>query len=177
MKTNRLLWPLLGLTLAAGCFAGPMPAPASGSWAPGGHLASASSLGHTNLSFAPAAVATVETVATQTANSAGRPAAPQPTQAVLPESSPGDAPAPEAAAVPAVSPSAASPAPAAEPASRVPILEYHYSRFEMLPTVIMRPEWFRAQMQWLSQAGFHTLSSAELARFVAGTQPGITGFE
>ena len=66
---------------------------------------------------------------------------------------------------------AASSTPAAPPARRVPILEYHYASFEMLPSVMMRPEWFQAQMQWLALAGFHSLSSAELAGFVAGSQP------
>jgi peptidoglycan/xylan/chitin deacetylase (PgdA/CDA1 family) len=60
---------------------------------------------------------------------------------------------------------------AAEPATPLPILEYHRSSFERLPTVRMRPAWLEAQLPWLMQAGFHTLSSAELAGFVAGTQP------
>jgi peptidoglycan/xylan/chitin deacetylase (PgdA/CDA1 family) len=165
MKIHRLAWPLLALSLAAGCFAGPVQAPASGSWALGGHP---------NLIVAPAAVATADAAAPLPASSPGLPPILEPTQPALTEIAAVEAPAIEAAGAAAVLPALpaeASPAPAGEPASRVPILEYHYSSFEMLPTVIMRPAWFQAQMQWLSQAGFHTLSSTELAGFVAGAQP------
>jgi peptidoglycan/xylan/chitin deacetylase (PgdA/CDA1 family) len=53
-------------------------------------------------------------------------------------------------------------------ASRIPALEYHYTGFKMGPTIEMKPEWFLAQMQWLSDNGFNTLTGDELLQFVLG---------
>jgi peptidoglycan/xylan/chitin deacetylase (PgdA/CDA1 family) len=52
---------------------------------------------------------------------------------------------------------------------RVPIIEYHYSTFNMGEGVRMKPEWFEEQMRWLAENGFTTLTDQQLADFVAGT--------
>lgn len=64
-------------------------------------------------------------------------------------------------------PNPASPAPE-PPAVRLPILEYHYTEFKMGETIQMKTEWFLAQMQWLSEAGYHTLTGAEVLAYVHG---------
>jgi peptidoglycan/xylan/chitin deacetylase (PgdA/CDA1 family) len=110
------------------------------------------------------------------------PAPAQPTQLVLPESP--IAPAPTVPLVEAtpVSPRSSSSSfdeslLAAEAAldatplpvtTRVPILEYHYSTFHMGDGVMMTTEWFEAQMQWLSDNEFTTLSSKEFVAFLDG---------
>jgi peptidoglycan/xylan/chitin deacetylase (PgdA/CDA1 family) len=53
--------------------------------------------------------------------------------------------------------------------TRVPILEYHYSTFHMSDGVMMKTEWFEAQMRWLAENGFNTLSSSEFGAFLNGT--------
>ena len=53
-------------------------------------------------------------------------------------------------------------------AQRLPIIEYHYATFFMAPDVQMQPAWFEAQLQWLADQGYTTLSSAQLVDFVAG---------
>lgn len=53
-------------------------------------------------------------------------------------------------------------------AQRLPIIEYHYATFFMAADVQMQPAWFEAQLQWLADQGYATLSSAQLADFVAG---------
>ena len=58
--------------------------------------------------------------------------------------------------------------PLAENATRLPIIEYHYSTF-YFDGVMMKPEWFVEQMEWLSEQGFHTLTIDELADFVDGS--------
>jgi peptidoglycan/xylan/chitin deacetylase (PgdA/CDA1 family) len=59
---------------------------------------------------------------------------------------------------------------AVEPtALRLPIIEYHYSTFRMGEGVRMETDWFESQLQWLEANGFTTLSSDQLAAFVAGT--------
>jgi peptidoglycan/xylan/chitin deacetylase (PgdA/CDA1 family) len=167
----RLGLALASLTLGAGCLAGPVAAP-SVAWLAGGQTVSAGVLGQPDLLAAPAAVATSVAAASRPAihtslPSTAAPTEPAPTAAPL-EQLPLAA-LPLAVSPLAVQPSATQPQ-ADEPAARVPILEYHYSSFEMLPTVMMRPAWFQAQLQWLSQAGFHTLTSEELAGFVARRQ-------
>jgi len=170
LKIAQLGLALSSLLLAAGCVAGPMP-PIAAAAAAGGRPVEP-------------AVVTAE-AGGQDSVAAGGPAA-------LP-AVPALSPAVASLSAPAVM--AATPMPAAQPggllspgrlppspmtaatlteaasAGRVPILEYHYSSFEMLPTVMMRPAWFQAQMQWLAQAGYHSLSSPELAGFVSGTRP------
>jgi len=165
VKIIRLFLALNGLALAAGCLAQPAQAPSIVPRADGRAL-SASILAQPNRLAAPV----VATVSSPGPRPARLPATPVPTQ-------PAPEIVPSAAAVPATMASmtltlpAARPTLAAPPAQRVAILEYHYSSFEMLPTVMMQPEWFQAQMAWLALAGFHSLSSAELAGFVSGRQP------
>jgi hypothetical protein len=53
-------------------------------------------------------------------------------------------------------------------ASRIPALEYHYTEFKMGPTIQMKTEWFLAQMQWLSDNGFKTLTSDDIIHFIQG---------
>ncbi|MEP7357180.1 MAG: polysaccharide deacetylase family protein [Anaerolineales bacterium] len=48
----------------------------------------------------------------------------------------------------------------------MPIIEYHYATFTFSQQVRMRPEWLEAQLRWLADNHFHTLTSAELAEFV-----------
>jgi peptidoglycan/xylan/chitin deacetylase (PgdA/CDA1 family) len=69
------------------------------------------------------------------------------------------------ASVGEVTPTAPTPA-----ARRLPILEYHYSTFRMSAGVMMTSEWFDEQLRWLAENGFTTVTSAELAAFVAGDQ-------
>jgi peptidoglycan/xylan/chitin deacetylase (PgdA/CDA1 family) len=54
-------------------------------------------------------------------------------------------------------------------ATRIPALEYHDSEYKGGETVQMTPEWFMAQMQWLADNGFKTLTSQELLQFVSGS--------
>jgi len=53
-------------------------------------------------------------------------------------------------------------------ASRIPALEYHGTEYNGGPTIQMRPEWFLAQMQWLSDNGYQTLTNDEILQFVQG---------
>lgn len=53
-------------------------------------------------------------------------------------------------------------------ATRIPALEYHDSEYKGGETVQMTTEWFQAQMQWLANNGFKTLTSQELLQFVLG---------
>ena len=69
-----------------------------------------------------------------------------------------------------MSTSGASPANPIDPtlASRIPALEYHYTEFKMGKTIQMKTEWFLAQMQWLSDNDFKTLTGEEVLHFVQG---------
>jgi poly-beta-1,6-N-acetyl-D-glucosamine N-deacetylase len=53
-------------------------------------------------------------------------------------------------------------------ATRIPALEYHYTEFKMGPTIQMKAEWFLAQMQWLSDNSFKTLTGDQLVHFIQG---------
>ena len=53
-------------------------------------------------------------------------------------------------------------------AERIPIIEYHNPTYNGSNTVMMTTEWFEAQMQWLSENGYKTLSAAELVDFLNG---------
>jgi hypothetical protein len=57
---------------------------------------------------------------------------------------------------------------AMNPAERIPIIEYHNPSFKLSDEVMMTPEWFEAQMRWLSENGYATLSAAELVDFLKG---------
>src|SRR3989304_529894 len=64
------------------------------------------------------------------------------------------------------------PLPAPMPtATRLPLLEYHYSTFTMHESVIMRTEWFEEQMRWVAENGFTTLTSHKLVDFIDGSYP------
>jgi peptidoglycan/xylan/chitin deacetylase (PgdA/CDA1 family) len=52
-------------------------------------------------------------------------------------------------------------------ASRIPAIEYHDSNYGS-GTIEMTDEWFLAQMQWLADNGFKTLTSQELLQFALG---------
>jgi peptidoglycan/xylan/chitin deacetylase (PgdA/CDA1 family) len=52
--------------------------------------------------------------------------------------------------------------------SRIPAIEYHGTEYNGGPTIQMRPEWFLAQMQWLSDNGYKALSNDEILQFVQG---------
>ena len=164
-KFTHLLLALASLTLAAGCLAGPVAAPLAESWPAGGRIVSMGVAGQPYLLALPAAAAAKFAVAPL-------PPTPAPTGPTSAEPAPADASLGQLPLVvlPLVAQPGYNQARAGEPAARVPILEYHYSSFEMLPTVMMRPAWLQAQLQWLSESGFHTLSSQELAGFVAGRQ-------
>jgi peptidoglycan/xylan/chitin deacetylase (PgdA/CDA1 family) len=82
-------------------------------------------------------------------------------------------PAPSASPVASAAPTErptqpAPPSPTSRLARRVPILEYHYSTFAMTPDVQMQTQWFLDQMAWLAANDYVTLSSQQLADFVAG---------
>lgn len=67
----------------------------------------------------------------------------------------------------------ASPIPSPVPtqmvrAERIPIIEYHNPTYNDNNSVMMTPEWFEAQMHWLSENGYKTLSAVELANFLDG---------
>jgi peptidoglycan/xylan/chitin deacetylase (PgdA/CDA1 family) len=53
-------------------------------------------------------------------------------------------------------------------ASRIPAIEYHGTEYNGGPTVLMTPEWFLAQMQWLSDSGYKALTNDEIIQFVQG---------
>lgn len=53
-------------------------------------------------------------------------------------------------------------------AERIPIIEYHNPTYNDNNSVMMTPEWFEAQMHWLSENGYKTLSAAELVDFLDG---------
>jgi len=63
---------------------------------------------------------------------------------------------------------ASEPLPQPAPASRLPILEYHYSTFRMADGVRMQTDWFENQLQWLDDNGYTTVTSQQLADFVQG---------
>ena len=66
--------------------------------------------------------------------------------------------------VPSVTPTE-TPQPAA---GRIPILEYHYSDFQMTNQVMMTAAWYSSQIQWLAQNGFTSLSAADLVNYLNG---------
>lgn len=57
-------------------------------------------------------------------------------------------------------------------ASRIPAIEYHGTSYNGGLTIQMTPEWFLAQMQWLCDNGYKTLTNDEILQFVQGvTRP------
>ena len=55
------------------------------------------------------------------------------------------------------------------PAGRIPALEYHDTEYKGGVAIQMTAEWFLAQLQWLSDNGYKTLTGGELYQFVMGT--------
>ena len=53
-------------------------------------------------------------------------------------------------------------------ATRIPAIEYHGTEYNGGPTVQMTPEWFLAQLQWLSDNGYKTLTNDEILQFAQG---------
>jgi N-acetylmuramoyl-L-alanine amidase len=53
-------------------------------------------------------------------------------------------------------------------AKKIPVIEYHDTEYTQGPTVVIHTEWFLAQLQWLSDNGYKTLTGEELVRFVQG---------
>jgi len=53
--------------------------------------------------------------------------------------------------------------------TRLPIIEYHYSTFNMGTGVRMETDWFLSQLAWLHANDFQALTSDQLTGFVKGT--------
>ena len=53
-------------------------------------------------------------------------------------------------------------------AERIPVIEYHNPSFRLNDNVMMKPEWFEDQMNWLSVNGYYTLSGTDLVNFLNG---------
>jgi peptidoglycan/xylan/chitin deacetylase (PgdA/CDA1 family) len=60
--------------------------------------------------------------------------------------------------------------PAVEPglAKQIPVIEYHGTEYKMGTSIQMTTEWFQAQLQWLSDNGYQTLSGEQLIEFALG---------
>jgi peptidoglycan/xylan/chitin deacetylase (PgdA/CDA1 family) len=56
----------------------------------------------------------------------------------------------------------------ADVAQHIPIIEYHYSTYNMNNRVMMTSAWFENQMKWLADNGFTTLSAIELVAYLSG---------
>jgi peptidoglycan/xylan/chitin deacetylase (PgdA/CDA1 family) len=56
----------------------------------------------------------------------------------------------------------------ADPARHIPIIEYHYSTYNVDNRVMMTSAWFENQMKWLADNGFTTLSAADLVAYLNG---------
>jgi peptidoglycan/xylan/chitin deacetylase (PgdA/CDA1 family) len=92
------------------------------------------------------------------------PATPGPTTSATPTLTPSPTATPTLTPPPTPT-RTATPPPAA---ARLPIIEYHQSTYRMSDEIMMTTEWFRDQMRWLSDNGYHTLTAAELVRFLDG---------
>lgn len=53
-------------------------------------------------------------------------------------------------------------------ASRIPVIEYHGTEYKMGSAIQMKTEWFHAQLQWLSDNGYQTLTGDQLVDFALG---------
>lgn len=53
-------------------------------------------------------------------------------------------------------------------ADRIPIIEYHNPTFVLSAEVMMKPEWFENQLNWLSDSGYTTLNTDQLVDFLNG---------
>jgi peptidoglycan/xylan/chitin deacetylase (PgdA/CDA1 family) len=53
-------------------------------------------------------------------------------------------------------------------ARHIPIIEYHYSTYNVDNRVMMTTAWFENQMKWLADNGFTTLNAADLVAYLNG---------
>ncbi len=53
-------------------------------------------------------------------------------------------------------------------ATHMPIIEYHYSEYNVDNRVMMTTDWFESQLGWLAANGFKTLSAADLVTYMNG---------
>ncbi len=53
-------------------------------------------------------------------------------------------------------------------AERIAVLEYHHSTYRFSDDVMMTTAWFQAQLRWLAENGFRTLTAEQLASFLDG---------
>jgi peptidoglycan/xylan/chitin deacetylase (PgdA/CDA1 family) len=53
-------------------------------------------------------------------------------------------------------------------AKHIPIIEYHYSEYNVDNRVMMTTDWFESQMGWLADNDFTTLSSDDLIAYING---------
>ncbi len=53
-------------------------------------------------------------------------------------------------------------------ATHIPIIEYHYSEYNVDNRVMMTTNWFESQMDWLAENGFTTLSAVDLIDYMNG---------
>jgi peptidoglycan/xylan/chitin deacetylase (PgdA/CDA1 family) len=53
-------------------------------------------------------------------------------------------------------------------ATHIPIIEYHYSEYNLGNQVMMTTDWFESQMGWLADNSFTTLSAADLIAYMNG---------
>jgi peptidoglycan/xylan/chitin deacetylase (PgdA/CDA1 family) len=56
----------------------------------------------------------------------------------------------------------------ADAARHIPIIEYHYSTYNVDNRVMMTSAWFENQMKWLADNGYTTLSAADLVAYLNG---------
>jgi peptidoglycan/xylan/chitin deacetylase (PgdA/CDA1 family) len=55
-------------------------------------------------------------------------------------------------------------------ATRIPIIEYHFSNYKFSDDVMMTSDWFREQTAWLADNGYRTITAEQLAAFLDGGQ-------
>jgi peptidoglycan/xylan/chitin deacetylase (PgdA/CDA1 family) len=53
-------------------------------------------------------------------------------------------------------------------ARHIPIIEYHYSTYNVDNRVMMTTAWFESQMKWLADNGFTTLNATDLVAYLNG---------
>jgi peptidoglycan/xylan/chitin deacetylase (PgdA/CDA1 family) len=86
---------------------------------------------------------------------------PSPSQ---PPTSPSATFTPTAAATITLTPTS-TPEPTAE---GVPIVEYHHTTYRFSDEILMTTVWFRSQLDWLAENGYHTLTAEQLSAFLDG---------
>jgi peptidoglycan/xylan/chitin deacetylase (PgdA/CDA1 family) len=122
----------------------------------------------------PGPTATIEPVSTPEPTPTPSPT-PTPTPSPSPSPTPTPAPTPIPSPSPTPSPTAkpkATPTPTPAPAWHVPVLMYHLiatpeEAGDALPSLVVAPELFEAQMATLESAGWHTITAGELGAALA----------